>query len=107
MNITDVERHRYNKGRILALLAKEYPKGVDIVILRKVLANLNIALSHKELCAYVTYLEEVGYVKVCRTDLNENGREDYDEILFAVCTATGLNFCDGVLQEPDPGVMRL
>jgi hypothetical protein len=107
MKITEVERHRYNKGRILQLLAKEYPNGLDIVILRRVLANLNIALSHRDICAYVAYLEQIGYAAVTRADLNDNGREEFDEILFVVCTTKGLNFIDGLLPAPDPGVAIL
>ncbi|MDR0453657.1 MAG: hypothetical protein LBH05_02450 [Deferribacteraceae bacterium] len=96
----DAERHALIRGRIIKMLAKEYPNGMDLALLRRCLANINIPLSSKDLYAYVTYLKEVGYLGI---EVKKWGDESLE---YAKATTRGLNFIDDRLTEPDPGVMR-
>jgi hypothetical protein len=88
----------------LAIIAKEYPEGIDLVLLRRVLANINVPLTHKEIYGYVIYLRDVGYVTTKEVDVD--GDELWD-ILYVTATTKGLNFIDGILTDPDPGVLRV
>lgn len=103
MNI-DATKHAVTKGRILKLISGEYPGGVDFIVLQQVLHNINIRIGRSVLRGYLAYLEQIGYVTL-------NWQEDEDRgekyITFAASTPKGLNFCDGLLAEPDPGVTRV
>jgi hypothetical protein len=100
----DAERHAVIKGRIMGILVREYPNGIDMVLLRKVLSNININLTPKELYAYIVYLRDIGYAVTKEVDID---KDDIWDILYVTATTRGINFYDGVLPEPDPGVLRV
>jgi hypothetical protein len=100
----DAERHAVIKGRIMGILVREYPNGMDMALLRKVLSNININLTHKDLYGYIVYLRDIGYLSTKEVDTD---KDDLWDILYVTATTRGINFYDGVLKDPDPGVIRV
>jgi hypothetical protein len=74
-----------------------------MALLRKVLSNINISLTHKDLYGYIVYLKEIGYISTKEVDVD---KDDLWDILYVTATTKGLNFHDGVI-PPDPGVLRV
>jgi len=81
---------------ILNILSPVYPNPVDFVLLRKTLSNFGFAMSERDLCAFVSYLQERKYVTVTE-------HEAYRLRMVAI-TADGLDCLDG--RKIDCGVAR-
>lgn len=85
----DAVKHARIKGLILKILKDEYPHGVDVVVMRSVLAGLNFPLTEKELAGYLHYLCNAKYIEAKR-DAAEN-------ILWVRLDNEGLKLLDGWL----------
>ncbi len=81
---------------ILNILSPAYPNPVDFLLLRKTLSNFGFAMSDRDLCAFVSYLKERGYVTITE-------HEAYRLRMVAI-TADGLDCLDG--RRQDSGVSR-
>lgn len=87
----DPARHNLIRRRILDILAPEYPKTVDGIILQRVLANFGHPMDTEKLKSYLAYLEERRCVTVKEV-------KDTD-IFMAAITADGLDVIDGRKNE--------
>ena len=84
------QRHNLAREQILKILAPEYPKPVDAVILRRCLANFEHPMDANKLAGYLAYLVERGCVVV--------EEKPYDITLVRI-TSTGLDVLDGRVDD--------
>jgi hypothetical protein len=87
----NAERHNRIRLLILKVLAPEYPKTVDSVILRRCLSNFGYPMDNDKLCSYLAYLKERGYLLV-------EEKKAFDIIMVSI-TATGLDVLDGRIDD--------
>jgi len=92
----NAERHNRIRLLILKVLAPEYPKTVDSVILRRCLSNFGYPMDAEKLCSYLAYLQERDYVRV-------EEKKKFDIVMVSI-TATGLDVLDGRIDDPGIGV---
>ncbi len=78
---------RYDRIRhlILQSLREEYPKTLDVVVLRRHLANFGYPMSEEDLDFHIAYLEEKSLVKVEKRP---------GDIVFIRTTTAGIDALD-------------
>ncbi len=96
MSMMEPERHNLAREQILKVLAPEYPKSVDAVILRRCLANFGHPMDAHRLSGYLAYLVEIGCVIV-------EEKKPYDITLVRI-TSRGLDVLDGRVTECGVGI---
>ncbi len=94
----DAERHNLVREQILKVLAPEYPKPVDAVILRRCLANFGHPMDVHKLTGYLAYLQERGCVVV-------EEKKSFAITLVRI-TSRGLDVIDGRIKDCGIGVIE-
>lgn len=90
------ERHNHIRKLILDVLAPEYPKTVDVVILRRCLSNFGYPMPLESMDAYLAYLAECGFVRV-------EEKKGWDIKMVSI-TASGLDVLDGRISHIGIGI---
>ena len=84
-------KHDLRRGEIIWVLKQDYPHLVIFRHLQLALRDRNIPLSQKDLESYLSYLEEIGYVR-CEWRYDEEQSQKL--ILAAGLTAKGILLLD-------------
>ena len=90
-------KHDLRRGEIIWVLKQDYPHLVTLRHLQLALRDRNIPLSSRDLAAYLSYLEEGGFVR-CEHRYDEETA--HDRILAAALTAKGLLLLDKKISDP-------
>lgn len=86
---TTIDNQRHNRVRqlILRIAAPTYPHPIDSELIRATLATLGYPMDARDLCYYLAYLTERGYLRM-------EEKKDYS-IRLVWITVAGIDVMDG------------
>jgi len=91
--------NREARGYILKVLHISYPRSMDSHTLDVCLIDAGMPVSPGELCAYLDYLSERGYVEVKKKELGGIGGKK-----IVTLTAKGVDLLEGTTKDPGVGI---
>ncbi len=97
MSPDELANQRHNRVRELILRAacRVYPQSLDSELLRATMATLGYAMSREDLCFYLSYLQERGYLKI-------DDKPEY-KIRLVTITAHGIDALDKRIEDNSIG----